>query len=87
MGNRPVPNFVVINAVRNLPFKRFVIYLFIGCAGSSLPHWIFSSRGKQGRSSCGGQASCCSGFSCCRAQTVGAQAAAVRVPGSRAQAQ
>ena len=66
--------------VRNLPFKNFVVYLFIGCAGSSLLHWIFSSCSEQGLLQLQWQASCCSGFSCCRAQAVGPQASAVAVP-------
>ena len=41
----------------------FLIILFIlGCAGSSLPHGLFSSRGVQ--------ASHCGGFSCLGAQVL-----------------
>ena len=41
-------------------------------AGSLLQHGAFSSCGEQGLlSSCGGRASHCSGFSCCRAQALG----------------
>ena len=38
-------------------------FSFTGCSGSLLPHGIFSS--------CGAQASHCSGFSCCGAQVLG----------------
>ena len=44
-------------------FKNNFIYLFIGCATSSLLWGLFSS--------CGVRASHCSGLSCCRAQTPG----------------
>ena len=55
-----------------LPLMGFNFFLFFfltfGCAGSSLLHRLFSSCDKQGLlSSCGAQASHCSGFSCCEA--------------------
>ena len=53
-------------------FNNF-IYLF-GSAKSSFPHRLFCTSGEQGLlSSCGGQASHCSGFSCCSAWVRGLQ--------------
>ena len=50
----------------------FVFCFFFCCAGSSLLHRLFSSCGEwRLLSSCGVQASYCSGFSCCQVQTVG----------------
>ena len=52
------------------------IYLFIfGCSGSLLLYRVFSSWGEQGLlSSCIMRVPQCGGFSCCRAQALGAQA-------------
>ena len=49
-----------------------LLYLFtFCCAVSSSMYGLFSSCGEQGLlSGCGTQASHCSGFSCCRAQTL-----------------
>ena len=76
-------------------FFKFILFIF-DCAGSSSPHELFSSFGKQGLlSSCNAQASHCGGFSCCRAwalELVGFRsystwAQQLWLPGSRAQAQ
>ena len=48
------------------------IYLFFAVLGLQYCLWTFSSCSEQGLlSSCGVQASCCSGFSCCGAQPLG----------------
>ena len=59
-----------------------IIYLFVfGCAGSLLLRGLFSSCGKEGLlSSCGDWFSHCSGFSCCRAQSVGCAGSVVAAP-------
>ena len=50
--------------------------------GSSLPLWTFSSCGEWGLlSDCGAQASCCGGFSCCRAQALGTRMSVVGARG------
>ena len=51
------------------PFPLFLyLILFLACAGSSLPHGVFSSCGQWGLfSSCCVRALHCSGLSCCRA--------------------
>ena len=60
-----------------------LIYLLIfGCTGSSLLYSAFSSFQEQRLlCSCGMQASQYSGFSCCRAQALGAQASLVVAQG------
>ena len=54
-------------------FLNNFIYLSIfGCAGSLLLHRLLSSCSNQGLlSSCSAWASCCSGFSCCKARALG----------------
>ena len=50
------------------------IYLFLAALGLRCCMWTFSSCGQQGlRYSCGTGASHCSGFSCCRTQSLGAR--------------
>lgn len=55
-----------------LPLLIFFFFiLFFGYAGSSLPCRLFSSCGRRGPlSSCGAQASHCSGLSCCGAEAL-----------------
>ena len=53
----------------------FIYFSFFGFAGSSLLHGLFSSRGKWGLPSS------CTGFSCCRAEALGAGALVVAAPG------
>ena len=49
-------------------FKKNNLFLFFGCAGSSLLHGLFCSCGDWGLlSHCSVRASCCSGVLCCRA--------------------
>ena len=55
----------------SLSFCKFIF----GCVGLCCCVWAFSSCSKPGQlSSCSAQASHCSGFSCCRAQALGAWA-------------
>ena len=64
---------------REVPFFSFFFFFFLiffkliyGCAGSWLLDRLLSRCGKWGLlSSCGAQASQCSGFSCCRPQALG----------------
>ena len=55
-----------------LSFSFFKIYLFVGCAGSSLLSTGFLWFRRAGRTlPCDAQASHCRGFSCCRARAPG----------------
>ena len=48
-----------------LPLKKIFLFIYFGCAGSSLLHGRFPSCGEWGLlSSCGVWASHCGGFSC-----------------------
>ena len=67
--------FIHLNVLSNISCFSFFNPLFsfccFGCTGSSLKCWLFSSSGAwRLLSSCGAQASYCSGF-CCRAQALG----------------
>ena len=67
-------NFQVLQLSGMIPLMTFLKYFFFFfcCAGSLLLHRFFSSCSEwRLLSSCGVQASYCSGFSCCQAQTVG----------------
>ena len=77
------------------PFFNTVFVYFLGCAGSSLLHGLFSSCSKRGLlSRCGVLAFHGCGFSYCRAWTLGhsgfsscgSWAQELRLPGSRVQA-
>ena len=46
------------------------LYLFLVALGLCCCMQAFSSCGEQGLFSSGAQASCCSGFSCCRTQAL-----------------
>ena len=59
-------------------FKHLFIYLFIGCAGSSLLHAGFLLMRRAGATlRCGARASHCGGFSCCGAQALGVRVSVV----------
>ena len=95
----PASKFQVLQLSGMIPLMTFLkvfFFFFFGCTGSSWLHRLFSSCSEwRLLSSCGVQASQCSGFSCCQAQTVGHTgfsscgmwAQQLWFPGSRAQAQ
>ena len=59
-------------------FKIFKNLFTFGCIGSSLPHMGYLQLRRVGTTlHCSAQASHCSGFSCCRAWTLGAWASVV----------
>ena len=68
--------------IRKCNFKKKISYSFIfGCIGSLSLHRLFSGYSKRGLlSSCGAQASHCSGFSCCRARALDIWASVVETP-------
>ena len=69
MGRHPTSHFHTFHGI-------FFNFLFIfSCAGSSLLRASFFSCGeREATPHCGGWASHCGGFSCCRAQALGRQA-------------
>ena len=65
-------DYYKLDILKGLFLFILIILSIFGCAGSSLLCRLFSSCGKQGLlSSCGVQASHCSGFSCCGARAPG----------------
>ena len=71
-------NIVVIFHLFYCKQHRDELFFFFGCAGSSLLRAGFLYLQRAGATlCCGAWASHCSGFSCCRAQALGAQASVV----------
>ena len=67
--------------IRKCNLKKKSYSFTLGYAGSLSLHRLFSSCSKRGLlSSCGAQASHCSGFSCCIARALGAWASVVEAP-------
>ena len=81
--------FIFIYFLQHYYFLNLFIYLFIfGCIGSSLLCTGFLQLWQAGATlRCSVRASHCSGFSCCGAWALGAQAQQLWLAGSRAQAQ
>ena len=70
---------VLLDVCRSMQFLKKYFYLFIyGCVGSSLlcSGFLFLRRARA-TLRCGAWASHCGGFSCCRAQALGARASVV----------
>ena len=74
-------NSIIFACLRNFFFNLFNLFYFWLCWVFIAVHGLSLVAVSGGYSSCGVRASHCSGFSCCRAQALGARASVVAARG------